>query len=33
MNRRYLRNNLRMAAHKIGLLKPEKERPVLTPAE
>lgn len=26
MNRRYLRNNLRMAAHKIGLLKPEKER-------
>lgn len=35
MNRRYLRNNLRMAAHKFGLIKPQEETPapILTPAE
>ena len=33
INRHYLRNNLYMAAHKIGLLKPEKKPPFITPAE
>lgn len=35
MNRRYLRNNLRMAAYKFGLIKPREETPapILTPAE